>query len=56
MTHADLAALPVAEKIQLMEALWDSLCDDPLQRLQSLPGMAKYWLNARCNWIRAAKN
>jgi hypothetical protein len=29
MTHADLAALPVAEKIQLMEALWDSLCDDP---------------------------
>lgn len=29
MTHADLAALPVAEKILLMEALWDSLCDDP---------------------------
>lgn len=29
MTHADLAALPVAEKIQLMEALWGSLCDDP---------------------------
>ena len=29
MTHADLAALPVAERIQLMEVLWDSLCDDP---------------------------
>ena len=28
MTHADLAALPIAEKIQLMEALWSSLCDD----------------------------
>jgi putative addiction module component (TIGR02574 family) len=26
MNHLDIAALPVAEKLQLMESLWDSLC------------------------------
>jgi hypothetical protein len=26
MTVADLAELPVAEKLKLMETLWDSLC------------------------------
>ena len=26
MTTADIAAMPVAEKLKLMEALWDSLC------------------------------
>jgi len=24
--HLDIAALPVAEKLQLMESLWESLC------------------------------
>lgn len=28
MTYADLAAMPVAEKLQLMEALWESLSSD----------------------------
>lgn len=28
MTHADLAAMPIAEKIQLMESLWESLSND----------------------------
>jgi hypothetical protein len=26
MTAADIAAMPVAEKLRLLEALWDSLC------------------------------
>lgn len=26
MTTADIATMPVAEKLKLMEALWDSLC------------------------------
>lgn len=30
MTHLDIAALPVAEKLQLMESLWDSLCREDL--------------------------
>lgn len=28
MTHVDLVSMPVAEKIQLMEALWESLSMD----------------------------
>lgn len=28
MIHADLAAMPVAEKIALMESLWESLSHD----------------------------
>ena len=30
MTHADLAKMPVSEKIQLMESLWESLSNDVL--------------------------
>jgi hypothetical protein len=30
MTHTDLAKMPVAEKIQLMESLWESLSNDAL--------------------------
>lgn len=30
MTHADLDAMPVAEKIQLMESLWESLSNDAI--------------------------
>jgi len=26
MTTADIASMPVAEKLKLLEALWDSLC------------------------------
>lgn len=26
MTHPEIAALPLAEKLELMESLWDSLC------------------------------
>ncbi len=29
MTHPQIAALPLAEKIELMESLWDSICHDP---------------------------
>lgn len=32
MTHADLAKMPVSEKIQLMESLWESLSNDALAR------------------------
>jgi hypothetical protein len=28
MTHTDLAKMPVSEKIQLMESLWESLSND----------------------------
>ena len=30
MTDADLAGMPVADKIQLMESLWESLSNDPV--------------------------
>ncbi len=29
MTHLDIATLPVSEKLQLMESLWDSICREP---------------------------
>jgi hypothetical protein len=32
MTTADIAALPVAEKLKLMETLWDSLCGQTDER------------------------
>lgn len=30
MTQGDLAKMPISEKIQLMESLWESLSNDPL--------------------------
>lgn len=30
MTHTDLAKMPVSEKIQLMEWLWESLSNDTI--------------------------
>jgi hypothetical protein len=30
MTHADLLTMPIAEKIQLMESLWESLSNDAI--------------------------
>ncbi len=30
MTHTDLAKMPISEKIQLMESLWESLSNDAL--------------------------
>lgn len=35
MTTADIAAMPVAEKLKLMEALWDSLCAQPDKSVES---------------------
>lgn len=29
MTHPQIAALPLAEKLELMESLWDSICHEP---------------------------
>lgn len=29
MTNLEIAALPVSEKLQLMESLWDSICREP---------------------------
>ncbi len=29
MTHMQIAELPLAERIDLMESLWDSLCHEP---------------------------
>ena len=37
MTTADIAAMPVAEKLKLMEALWDSLCTQTDKSLESPP-------------------
>jgi hypothetical protein len=33
MTHANLDAMPVAEKIQLMESLWESLSNNAIAAL-----------------------
>jgi putative addiction module component (TIGR02574 family) len=30
MTQTDLAKMPISEKIQLMESLWESLSNDPV--------------------------
>lgn len=35
MTTADIAAMPVAEKLKLLEALWDSLCAESDSTLAS---------------------
>lgn len=35
MTTADIAAMPVAEKLKLMEALWDSLCTQTDKSVES---------------------
>jgi len=35
MTTADIAAMPVAERLKLLEALWDSLCAEPAGTLAS---------------------
>lgn len=35
MTTADIAAMPVTEKLKLMEALWDSLCAQSGNGLES---------------------
>jgi Putative addiction module component len=37
MTAIDIAALPVAEKLKLMEALWDSLCTPTDKGVESPP-------------------
>jgi len=37
MTTADIAAMPVAEKLKLMEALWDSLCAQTDKNLEPPP-------------------
>ncbi|MBK9324859.1 MAG: addiction module protein [Hydrogenophilales bacterium] len=37
MTTADIAAMPVAEKLKLMEALWDSLCTTTDMGVESPP-------------------
>lgn len=29
MTNLEIAALPVSERLQLMESLWDSICREP---------------------------
>ena len=29
MTQLDIAKLPIQERLQLMESLWDSLCREP---------------------------
>jgi putative addiction module component (TIGR02574 family) len=33
MQNAELVALPLAQRLQAMEALWDSLCRDAAQSL-----------------------
>jgi len=35
MTTVDLAEMPVAEKLRLMESLWDSLCAQPTAPITS---------------------
>lgn len=37
MTTAEIAAMPVAEKLKLMEVLWDSLCASTDKGVKSPP-------------------
>jgi len=46
MQTAELVALPLAERLQAMEALWDSLCRDPAQA-QSVPNWHQDVLSQR---------
>jgi hypothetical protein len=41
MTTVDMVAMPVAEKLKLMETLWDSLCIQSAAGVASPRGMAK---------------
>ena len=34
MTPVDIVAMPVAEKLKLMETLWDSLCVQPVENME----------------------
>lgn len=36
MTHMQIAELPLAEKIELMESLWESICHEP-SATQAIP-------------------
>lgn len=46
MTQLDVARLPLPEKIQLMESLWDSLCREPVTD-QTIPGWHETVLEER---------
>jgi len=37
MASADIVAMPVAERLKLMEALWDSLCAQSASEIESPP-------------------
>ena len=52
MTTADIAAMPVAEKLKLLEALWDSLCATSDRDLASPPWHAEV-LEARLQRLAA---
>jgi len=48
MQTAELAALPLSERLQAMEVLWESLCQEPGQvQTQTLPDWHHQVLNQR---------
>lgn len=46
MTHMQIAELPFAEKIELMESLWESICHEP-SVTQAIPDWHQSVLAAR---------
>ena len=54
MQTAELVALPLAERLQAMEALWDSLCRDATQA-QVVPAWHQEELSKRITALDSGK-
>ena len=53
MTSADIVEMPVAERLKLMETLWESLCAQPgTRRIDSGEETVSSWKEAKAR-IRA---
>lgn len=54
MTHLEIASLPLPEKIQLMESLWDSICQESSGEPE-MPGWHKEILADRVTRLDAGE-
>lgn len=54
MTTADIVAMPVSEKLKLMEALWDSLCAQSVENME-LPAWHGEVLDERLRRLAAGE-
>lgn len=52
MQTAELAALPLAERLQAMEVLWETLCQEP-EQAQSVPAWHQQVLTQRLAALEA---